>query len=218
MTAINVIKQKSAVHMLTDGASWHPSGEFGPPCVKAWPLPHLNCVVSARGPRCAPALVADYIGSAASSYDDLRSRAVGIIRDAVNFYQNVFALNERFGGRAEFVIAGWSSFSGAAAFVVVADDQNRGIDAWQVHDCGPVMMAPGDLAIESAVRDSLPSNVTSADTMDPERDGLTMLQAQRRARNLSNDALGTIVGAFAHLTSVTPAGITTRIIHRWNED
>jgi hypothetical protein len=32
VTAINVIKQKNAVHMITDGASWVFDGGFGPAC------------------------------------------------------------------------------------------------------------------------------------------------------------------------------------------
>ena len=213
MTAINVIKQSAAVHMLTDGACWLPSGRFGPPCIKSWPLPYLNCVIAARGPRCAPALIADYVGSAAVSYDDFKSRAAGIILEATKFYQNVFSLNERFGGRTEYVVAGWSELAGPDAFVVSGDQHSL-----KVSDSGPVMMAPGSADMETAVWASLAPTISGPDDLDPVRDGLAMLNAQRNSRTLSSDTADAIVGAFAHLTTVTRNSISSRIVHRWEED
>lgn len=212
MTAINVIKQKNAVHVLTDGASWLPGGNFGPAGAKVHQLPHLNAVVACRGPRLGGVLIADFLGSCANSYDEMKSRAAEMVEGAAIFYQPIFAAGT-FSEKIEIVVAGWSEASGPDAFVVSWASDNPAA----VQDCGPVMMAPSSPAIERAALGALPPGVRSADDMDPVRHGLAMLLAQRAAAGLSDIAVS-VVGAFLQLTTVSPEFITTRILHRWPDE
>jgi hypothetical protein len=211
VTAINVIKQAHAVHMLTDGASWFFNGGFGPACCKAWPIPHLRAVISGRGPRLGPMLMADFLNTAGRSYDEMKSNA-GVMARELFACHGATLIGNPFGQKAEFVIAGWSDANGPDAFVVSRDDAG----AWMTQDTGPVMMAPGDVAAQEAALAALPAGVTGADTMDPARDGLAMVLAQRAARILA-DGLS-VVGAFVQLTTVTRDGISTRILERWPEE
>jgi hypothetical protein len=216
MTAVNIIKQKNAVHVLTDGASWLPTGGFGPACAKAFQLPHLNAVVASRGPRLGGVLIADFLGSCANSYDEMKLRSAEMVRGAIEFYTPIFAANT-FSQKLEVVVAGWSEKSGPDAFVISAHGDNPAVSPWATHDCGSVMMAPGGASIEKAVFDALPPQVKCADDMDPARDGLSIVLAQRAARGLS-DVSDLVVGAFVQLTTISLDGIATRILHRWPED
>lgn len=48
------------------------------------------------------------------------------------------------------------------------------------------------------------------DELDPEADGLEILQVQRRM------PLEMPIGGFVQLTSVTTASVRSRVIHRWS--
>lgn len=209
MTAINVIKQKHAVHVITDGASWMLDGKFGPACCKVWPVPHLRAVVAARGPRLAPLLMADFLNTAGRSYDEMKANAVTMVRELFEVYPNILA--GPFGQDAEFVIAGWSDVSGPDAFVLSRVD-----GVWISRDTGPVMMAPGDAAIQQAALAAMPEGVASADDMDPARDGLAIVTAQRAIVGPCEGI--TAVGGFIQITTVTRDRISTRILHTWPEE
>jgi hypothetical protein len=211
VTAINVIKQANAVHLLTDGASWFFNGGFGPACCKAWPIPHLRAVVSGRGPRLGPLLMADFLNTAGRSYDEMKRNAAVMAQELFECHGDTFIGNP-FGPKSEFVIAGWSDAHGPDAFTISRDDNG----AWIVTDTGAVMMAPGDATIQQVALATLPVGVTSAEAMDPARDGLAMFMAQRAARILADGM--PVVGAFVQLTTVTQDGISTRILERWPEE
>jgi hypothetical protein len=229
VTAINVIKQKTAVHMLTDGASWIYPGSYyvGPPVLKAWPLPHLNAVLACRGPLQSPPVLADLFSSCgASTYDELKKAALAVMEAAMSsrLYEDV--VSGASGNPIELVIAGWSETVGPDAFVIQASAAgNEPIDRflsenkpWILKDTGAAMMAPSDDAIQKAALAAMPPTNTCADDMDPVRDGLAILNAQRDAliavEHSASHGMVT-VGGFAQLTTVTADAITTRIIHRW---
>lgn len=215
MTAINVIKQADAVHMLTDGASWLFNGSYynGPPVMKAWPLPHLSAVVAARGPMGSPPVLADFFGSSGcGSYDDLKRCALTIVREAMTYESYAHAFAGPFGSKIEIVVAGWSATLGADAFVISVDADR----ALTSNDCGPIMMAPGDQAVQAAALASLPAGVRSANDMVVERDGIFIMEAQRAALGLTGGPCGmTTCGAFAQLTTVSATSISTRVLKRW---
>lgn len=68
-------------------------------------------------------------------------------------------------------------------------------------------MIPGDAETHARFARAYP-DITSGDELDPERDGLRMLEIQRHRPSHG-------IGGFAQLTTVTATGISTRIIHRW---
>lgn len=210
MTAINVIKQKNAVHMITDGASWIFDGGFGPACCKAWPIAHLHAVVSGRGPRLGPLLLADFLNTAGRTYDEMKKNAATIVGELYACHGESLIANP-FGPKAEFVIAGWSESVGPDAFVISLQE-----GAWAGQDAGAVMMAPGDLGLQRAVLAAMPAGVTDAESMDAARDGLAIVQAQRAARSIENGA--PVVGGFVQITTVTREAISTRILHSWPDE
>jgi hypothetical protein len=218
MTAINVIKQKHAVHMLTDGASWIYPGTYylGPPVLKAWTLPHLNAVLACRGPLQSPPVLADlFSSSGARSYDELKKAATAIMGAAMSYPAYREIVSGPTGNKIELVIAGWSETFGPDAFVIQLKSGSTA--AWALQDIGAVMMAPSSPTIQQTVLAGMPQ-AGSADDMDPVHDGLAILEAQRAAliavEKASSDGMVT-VGGFAQLTTVTSGSITTRIIHRW---
>src|SRR4051794_31260127 len=73
MTAINVIRQSNAVHVLTDGAGYKPDGTMGIHAIKAWPIAHLNAVLASRGSAYFVPLLATNAAAAAKSFDHLKS-------------------------------------------------------------------------------------------------------------------------------------------------
>jgi hypothetical protein len=214
MTSINVIKKSDAVHMLTDGASWLYNGDYyyGPQISKAWPLPHLSAVVATRGPvGCSP-ILADLFMTGCSSYDEMKRAATTIIGAALATEQYSYAFSGPFSSHIEFVIAGWSETIGPDAFVVKVNSVRELI----LENCGQVMMAPGDKSIEAAVLAQLPARVTSAEEMDPVRDGILIMEAQRAELSLEGAPRGMVTcGAFAQLTTVDAQSITSKIIKRW---
>jgi hypothetical protein len=117
-----------------------------------------------------------------------------------------------FGHEAEFVIAGWSEASGPDAFVLSRDAAG----CWVAQDTGAVMMAPGEQTIQQAALAAMPAGVASADDMDPARDGLAIVLAQRAGQTLVDGM--SAVGGFVQLTTVTREGILTRILHSWPEE
>ncbi|GJD74120.1 hypothetical protein [Methylobacterium goesingense] len=59
MSAVNIIRARDAVHMLTDGAAFD-GGKLAFTVAKVWPVPHLNAAIAMSGPWLqAPMLFAD---------------------------------------------------------------------------------------------------------------------------------------------------------------
>jgi hypothetical protein len=219
MTAINVIRHSDAVHVLTDGASWSADGECGFAGSKIWPLADRNAVITARGPKLAPALLAEVFSAGGRTYDEMKCNSVELVRRAVLMFGDLWAFSPT-GADIEVVVAGWSEKSGPDSYVVCTNDRNPAVTPWTVAEAGPVLMTPGDRAIEDKLRAILGPEIKCADDLDPERDGLRMLQAQRDMV-LALPKCGvdfSVVGAFAQLTTVTRQAIMTKILHRWPDE
>jgi hypothetical protein len=154
--------------------------------------------------------MADFLNTAGRTYDEMKSNAVVMVRELVGCYPAVF--NGPFGREAEFTIAGWSEAHGPDAFVL----SRNAAGLWVAQDTGPVMMAPGDQAIQQAALAAMPDGVAGAEDMDPARDGLTIVLAQRAGQKVVDGM--SAVGGFVQLTSVTRDGISTRILHSWPDE
>jgi hypothetical protein len=218
MSAINVIRQSRAVSVLTDAAAYTREGKIIAVAVKCWPLPHLNAVAAFRGPLLAAPLFvsACLCGEVFTSYDDMRDRIAESVRHLLQTYAPMFEAVDAPAELVDVVIAGWSETRGADSFIV-CNHTRYGVEPFTVVQLSDCSSLPGDVEIQRKILDVLPENVT-ADQLDPERDGLKILEVQRAAR-LSmpgeNRPLS-VVGGFAQLTSIEPNGtISTRVIHRW---
>ena len=212
MSAINVIKQKAAVHVITDGASWYQDRSFGPAAGKAWQLPHLNAVVAVQaGSRLTALMVVDTLNMAGRTYDELKSNALEAIQTALVWRDQV-ALGPEPLKVLRIVIAGWSETKGPDGFIVVRNETG-------VFETGEVVTTahtPANQKIVAAIRDAIVPNAPRHDDLVPERDGLAMIEVQRRI--IDDRSAVPLAGAFAQLTSVTREGITTRILKTWPED
>src|ERR1700681_2777421 len=86
MSAINVIRQKSAVHVLTDGAAYSDAGDFEFSISRVWPLPQINAAIAVHGPPLFPAMVATLFRASASKYDELRDSAAALLNTGMSLF------------------------------------------------------------------------------------------------------------------------------------
>jgi hypothetical protein len=212
MTAINVIRQRDAVHILTDGASYDHNGTMAWPGPKVWPMPHLNAVLAVSGSRMAPGMLVEGLSAIADSFDELKDKAA----EAFRTISETFTTS---GAPLGMVIAGWG-VTGADSYVVTNHSFYPGVDPFAVTSMGPIAIIPGEVDMQDWV-DGMGHPVETADDIDPVVDGLALLELQRAAKVpvAGNPAvMAKIVGAFAQLTTVHRDGeIRTRILRRWND-
>jgi len=216
MTAINVIRQKAAVHILTDGAAYSEAYDFAFGISKIWPLPHLNAAVAVRGPALFAALAAHVIAMSGTTYDEMKNCAGAALREAMPQFGDLGGLCSH-GPDFEVIVAGWSETQGADSYIVGSHGYHSGVAPWTVVPLGEVSLLPGDPEIHHEFVKVFHLG-TSAEDLDPARDGLRIMQIQRGANiKMPNGKSALIVGAFAQLTTITPGMITTRIVHRWSD-
>lgn len=218
MSAINIIKHRDSVHMLTDGAAYGLDGNAlfeGP---KAFSLPNLPAVIAVRGPASlTPLLVPMISAKGVKSYDDLAAEAAAIAKETQHAFFSLLSVCQ-FGADFDFVFAGIKASGEPHAGIVCSHDRH-GIEPWQVTELGECSMLPGDAAIHAAFAERY-SHIASGDELDPARDGLAILEIQRACSvNVPGAADDfAIVGGFAQLTSVYPDRIETRCLKRWTSE
>ncbi len=200
MTALNAWKAPGAVHLLTDGAAVGVRGDV----LAIWPkvvaLPHLSCVVAARGHADLSRVVATLAGTLPIStfadmveaFPDLVSKAAAHIRsDGVQ----AMTLN--------VVLAG---LDGETPRIFLAEaEPAAAVWSLSVREVGAVM-SPSDGSEPGTTSEALVAG--DGLSFDAARDGVPLMERQR-------DLAGNGVGAFVQLTTVTSDGISTRILHRW---
>jgi len=213
MSALIVLLQHQAAHMMVDGASqaWR-DGKFvhGPAVSKLHCLPHLNAVIGSRGPYGVALGFAEAINSAGfSSFDEMRKGAAEHFEnskmvDAVAASQLPDAWR-----RTEIVVAGWSA-DGPRSFYLLREDSK-----WVTREPGSLTLAPSEPDLDSAIMAALPPYCANGpDHFEAERDLVTIMEVQRKAHQSQVGGIPTI-GAFALLATVTQAGISSRIVKRW---
>ena len=124
MTAINVIRQKGAIHVLTDGAGYRADGTFAFTMQKVFPLAHVNAVIATRGPAVFGPMFAHHASVTASCFEHLVSLTPAIAREEID---KVPASSER---EFDLVIAGWSETGDPASIVLCNHDRND-FAAWR---------------------------------------------------------------------------------------
>lgn len=203
MTGLNVILHREAAHVITDGAVF---GEnvMRWQTAKAFPLPHLRAVVAVTGRPAHVPIMATILGMCADTFDAMKLHAVRAVREAEAHYAPLLAqASDR---HFAVMVAGLANDGEPEAFVVTNDA--RLATPYEVQQLGAVAMIPADPAAHERFRETFPG-LDSGDDLDPERDGLRMLDLQRERTDWG-------IGAFAQLTTVTAAGISMRVIHRWD--
>jgi hypothetical protein len=219
VTAINIIRQRDAVHVLTDGASYDHEGVLAWPGPKIWPLPHLHAVVAVSGLRLMPGIAVELLSQAADSYDELKAKAADVVREIdTDFapFADAFAMGET---PLAIVVAGFGA-AGPDSYIVANHGRYPGISPFTVTTTGPIAIMP-EIDVQ-AWADSIGRNIAGADDLDPAVDGLRLLEVQRATPVpvLGNEAVqARIVGSFAQLTTIHRDGeISTRVLKRWDDE
>jgi hypothetical protein len=198
MSAFDVIVRNDSVHLVSCGACVDAEGRINFVTGKVWALPHLNAVVAVRGPTMAGPFIAPTIGSNAASYEELKASAAGVARECVGALSSMWA-GAPLADSIDFVFAGWSR-NGPDAFVVCSHD--RWGAPWTNIQLGGLTNIPGDQAIVDAL---------DLSDIDPERDGVKMLEMKRKSGKY-------FVGCWGQLHSIYRDRTESKIICVWPDD
>lgn len=220
MTALAVFRHSDAVQVVSDGTVQGPSidpiGNFS----KILPIPHLSAAVALRGvPIMLPVLA--FALQSAATFDELRNGAASLARRFFDEWRSVLQQSP-FPAEFDLVVAGISERDGPASYLVCNHDRH-GVKPWTVADLGPCALLPGGPAVMDEFWKAYPAG-TSSQALDPERDGLRILEMQQRHEleaafeMVDGTPLPMRIGGFAQLTTVRRDAITTKIIHRWPDE
>lgn len=224
MTAINTIRQRQAVHIISDGAFFNKDGillEIGP---NAFPLPHFPAALAIRGATHLMPFLIHRICRDCVSFDELLLKIVSMVLEVHMSFPMMLG-TVGFGTVApdfDLVVAGWSaSRSKPESYVVTSqrpDRQTHVENGYGLVDLPDVLIVPSvnELQIEAA--GWIPPK--SAEAFRPEHDGLKLLQAQRLAPKFPSKEPGinrAAVGGFAQLTSISQRKVQIEILHRWSD-
>jgi hypothetical protein len=220
MTAINVVRQANAVHVLTDGIVCDAEGvisEIGP---NIFMLPNLPAALAIRGPSQFMPFLVHRLSRECQSFDELLKNVVPAALDvhiSIPMTLGYGDVRPNF----DLVIAGWSNERGRPESFVMTNQEAReqvglATAAWQLMHLPDVSIAPsvGVAQIES-VGWRVPE---SAEAFQPSIDGVKLVRAQRLSKGLRpavpNRDIDS-VGGFVQLTTVHAHGINSTILHRW---
>ena len=212
MSAINALVQNNAVHMLTDGAAYFQDRTFQFLATKILPFPHLRCAVAVRGPAMAVPMLSSILGHA-ETYDARKVAATEALNTAESMCAPIFDACCT-GADFEVVVGGITDDGVPDAYLVASHDR-YGFEPWKVTPVEGLTCLPNDPKLHAKIIASLPAGATP-DDLDPVRDGLAIMELQRRNPAASTEGDDRCaVGGFAQLTTITANEITTRVIRRW---
>jgi hypothetical protein len=220
MTAINVIRQANAVHVLTDGIVCNSEGvisEIGP---NTFTLPNLPAALAIRGPTQFMPFLVHRLSRECQSFDELLKNIVPAALDVHMSIPMTLGYGE-VRPNFDLVVAGWSNERGRPESFVMTNQEPRdqiglATAAWQLMRLPDVSIAPSvGMAQIKSVGWRVPE---SAEAFQPSIDGIKLLHAQRLSKGL-RPALPNrdtdSVGGFVQLTTVHAHGISSTLLHRW---
>lgn len=215
MTALNVVIGTDSAHLISDGAAIDPaSGRLAHLIGKVTAHPHLAAAVGVRGSRMLASGINDAIASGASSYDELRSTIVPMLRQHLAPIAPIW--EKQFGPNimnAEIVVVGWSESVGPHAFVVATHSANAdfGLPAWRVVELPGAYFSPSteSLATEFARIQMDFNDDTAAALVERQRSLKVTIPGTRGDRH--------VVGGFVQVTTIRESGIESRIVKRWDD-
>jgi len=220
MTAINVIRQSCAVHILSDGVFCNAEGivcELGP---NAFALPHLPAALAVRGPTQFMPFLVHRLGRECQSFDELLTRVVPVALEVHISIPMILGYGD-VSPNFDLIVVGWSTRKNQPESFLVTPQRDAHEDnykTWQLVELPDVLIAPAvDMAQVQFLNWQLP---TSAEAFQPDTDGVKLLEAQRLSRGRLNvrypdENIGFTVGGFIQLTSISPRGVSSSVLHRW---
>jgi hypothetical protein len=201
MSAITLVREESAVHIVTDGAAFIGDRVVGY-ATKQLPIPHLPAVVAVRGTSVATYSMWGFASTHFADYDDMKARFAGLVRKSLLCrWWNL-----------EVVVAGYSASSGIDAYTFASRDR-KNIPAWESAGIPSTLFAPEFdhcLNLRATFRNK----------------NCTVEEFAERACDSQRAAYGTTglgshlhsAGMFCQMTTLTHETITTRILKRYPDE
>lgn len=193
MSAVIIFVSGDAATMFTDGVTYDNDNRILSIAPKAYPLPHLNCVVNIRGPQ---DFAADFVPRLARVFTTFESLVDGLPLAAEVAWECAPAAVQTYGG-CEIYIAGYSHERGQAEAHVVTNNPAYG-EGWRSAEIDTYASAPG-----------VPIDGVPDDTLEA---AIAIMERQRARRDEHGNGG---VGGFVQMTQVTPLATHTSVIHRW---
>jgi len=224
VTAILVLRQRHAVHLMCDMAAYEQNGILRSvthrKCVA---MPEISAAVACTGPAMLGAFFADRLPEMFKSFDDLVKNGNECLPELFQEYAD----DERDGDAnstfyaigwhraqnrpAAYCMDMWSDGSTRIAQVLANSSNGALIERFKLKEqlaAGTPLPGPDLLA---AAGWSMPDDEND---MNPETGLLHLMEIQRH-----EEVEGAHwVGGGAFLTSIDRNGVTQRIVHRWKED
>ena len=211
MTAINVLIQRDAVHMVTDGIGVS-EGDFKVHAIgiKQFVVFGIRAVCALRGTIFVHREINQAMRAAKfKSFDAMKCQIMTFIEDLAVLRSpewDTMLWKTHPGGEFELFIAGWSETAGPQAFCI--QRKRRDDDGWDLSiiEDAAAIFAPSDSAIDMMYRGQMVvmSQHTSGPSIEPIFLGL-----------LSMQRLFYPVGGHADLTTITASDIKSRRIAKW---
>jgi hypothetical protein len=207
MTALNIVRQKNAVHLVMDGAAIDADGRLVRKMLKTASPSKFRLAVGVTG---TPNLLNLVVGAllAASSYDDFFTNAGQRIADHVIPHEQFFGRRELMG---TIGIIGWSERNGAHAYLVATHNLIDWLPPYTPVEVPGMFYTPSDARLDADFAD-----------LNESFDDAAAVALVTRQRSIIAPSVGNwstpIVGCHVSLTSVRETGIETRILKRWRND
>jgi hypothetical protein len=207
MTALNIVRQKNAVHLVTDGAVIDANGRLVGRMQKTFSSPEMRLAFGVAGtPNLFNLALEAVLG--ALSYDDFLANAGQRLADMV-------VSSEQFFGRHELMetigIIGWSKRSGPHAYLVATHTLIDWLPPYTPVEVPGMFYTPSDARLDADFGD-----------LNLSLDDASAVALVTRQRSIIAPSVGNwstpIVGCHVSLTSAHETGIETRILKRWRKD
>jgi len=227
MSALTVIQQRDAIHLISDAASYDLSGIVQGIGSKIVDLPNSGCAFVTRG-SVVSAIPLKGLLHPFTSFDEIVDVLPGFI-SAIRTTLNILTNGEVSPSlHFEVTIAGWSDrmqrfVAGIASTFEVCDPNDpQGVSYLPGYQpavpffAAPAVASP-TVDFSSVVGRQIESE-EDVEGLDPGTDGLAILEAQRLTPSVYKSSIQYVVGGFAELVTVSRDGISRRILKEWPED
>jgi hypothetical protein len=218
MSALNVIQQSAAVHLVSDGAGYAPDGTIVAFRSKLFPDQEKRCVAGflGRSPNIYP------IGMALQPNFDALVDHLGEIVETMHGWLHRLEPDETFEPMRQFttVVAGWSDRRGEVIAFAASTEPSQCAMLFDRPEARPYVPLELPILVASppvSISETLGSiaSLDDIDRRDPAEMALALIEAQRRGRFRVGERDLHIVGGFADMASVTENGVTVRRLVTW---
>ncbi len=214
MSSAIVYIEDDAAHLLTDGGRFADDGRMGGTTQKAIILADRHAVVTARGPGAFHSVLGVHLASVSGSFEDLVAAFPNACRQAHDSLMQAFSDGlelTRNPHDVDAVLVGYSQSLGFCSFLT-ASIPIDGAPAWST---SPMVREAGDAALQyvTPAAEDMEGRLRAKGVnlwdgeVDVSAHGLAVMRDQRDHQPQ--------VGGFCQLTSVTRAGVSSRVLERW---